>query len=160
MVEYAKEELKKSSREYNIERVRETGPSLRSVLCNAKPVSLGPKYGPSTRCKRNCVTCPLMSPGNCNIKLNCKNIFKTAPGNCLTKNCIYLFQCKLCKKQYVGKTTQTFSSRVSGHKTCMKQYFEARHMIDVPETNEVSSTSGNVNSRAENFKKELREGPD
>ena len=39
--------------------------------------------------------------------------------NCKTENVIYLAQCKKCNKEnsYVGKTTQEFYHRVTGHRS-------------------------------------------
>ena len=50
--------------------------------------------------------------------------FKTCMGNCKTKNCIYCATCKLCDKNYVGKSTQFIHKRGSGHRFDMKKYME------------------------------------
>ena len=39
-----------------------------------------------------------------------------APGNCRTKNTIYLVSCKLCEKPYIGRTVQPLRERMSGHR--------------------------------------------
>ena len=39
-----------------------------------------------------------------------------APGNCKTKNTIYLVTCKLCCKCYIGRTVQPIRIRMSGHR--------------------------------------------
>ena len=39
-----------------------------------------------------------------------------APGNCKTKNIIYLVTCKLCDKPYLGRTVQCLCDRMSGHR--------------------------------------------
>ena len=70
------------------------------------------KNGP---CKRNrCKCCCVMSTKN-SIDNSGKN-FVLPTANCSTKNVIYLITVKSSGKQYVGQTTQSLSSRLSGHK--------------------------------------------
>ena len=47
--------------------------------------------------------------------------FKTAKGNCTSKNVLYHLRCKLCTQPYVGKTVQMSSSRMCGHRA---KFFE------------------------------------
>ena len=47
---------------------------------------------------------------------------KTGSGKCNTRNCIYLAECKLCSKPYVGKTTQMLCGRISEHKSYYNKY--------------------------------------
>jgi hypothetical protein len=39
-----------------------------------------------------------------------------APGNCKTKNTVYLVTCRLCLKPYIGRTVQAINGRTSGHR--------------------------------------------
>ena len=47
---------------------------------------------------------------------------KTSKGNCKSRNIIYDARCKICSKDYVGKSTQQCHKRVNGHRNCLKQY--------------------------------------
>ena len=40
--------------------------------------------------------------------------------NCLSKNLIYLMECSICNKQYVGKTQTTLEKRINGHRSDVK----------------------------------------
>ena len=44
-------------------------------------------------------------------------------GNCLTKNCIYIIQCKQpgCNVQYIGKTINEICSKMSQHMSSLKR---------------------------------------
>ena len=46
---------------------------------------------------------------------------KSAPGDCASYNIIYLVQCSLCQKAYVGRTTRPLRKRVGEHRT---KYYE------------------------------------
>ena len=48
--------------------------------------------------------------------------FKTARGNCLSKNIIYAATCQICFKNYTGKSTQICSSRNNGHRAKYIKY--------------------------------------
>ena len=48
--------------------------------------------------------------------VNGKNV-KSAPGTCKTYNIIYLVQCSVCKKGYVGRTVNTLNERMNGHRS-------------------------------------------
>ena len=40
--------------------------------------------------------------------------------NCQTKFAVYVMQCTICKKQYVGETTQTINARFRLHESFIK----------------------------------------
>ena len=81
-----------------------------------------------------CKCCPLMS-GKDSI-FNAKNKkFRTCLGNCKTNNCIYCATCRLCEKNYVGKSTQPEHKRVNGHRTDMRRYVRNPQVMDSTDTN-------------------------
>ena len=43
--------------------------------------------------------------------------YKTPSGNCKTKRAVYLAECRLCKIQYTGKTSNKLQTRISGHRS-------------------------------------------
>ena len=109
--------------------VKKTGASLNNILCKSKHISTGPLYGKTKRCTRNrCKTCPYMSNKDI-VTSTSNNVYKTAPGNCTTRNIIYSAVCKLCSKQYVGKTTQMMCGRICEHKSCYNKYCKAKGEI-------------------------------
>ena len=62
--------------------------------------------------------------------INAKNKkYKTKMGNCKTNNSVYCAKCKICEKNYVGKSTQPKHKRVNGHRTDMKKYMENPNVI-------------------------------
>ena len=92
------------------------------MLNNLKCISTGNKLGISKPCtQRLCKTCFLMS-GKDEITNAKKKKFKTGLGDCKTQNSIYCGTCKLCTKNYVGKSTQPEHKRVNGHRNDMKRY--------------------------------------
>ena len=109
------------------EYTKKTAPSLRNKLCNSKYISLDKKYGTSTSCKRpRCKNCKLMSEG-CSINDSNGKKHKTAKGTCTSSNIIYAATCKLCLKNYTGKSTQLFSNRNNGHRAKFVKY--VKHML-------------------------------
>ena len=109
--------------------VSETGPKLKNQLSNLKHVSLGSKYGHSNPCaQRSCQTCPLMSGKN---EILGKSVtFNTAKGNCKSRNIIYGATCKLCEKNYVGKSTQVCHKRINGHRSSQKKYSQNQNVVN------------------------------
>ena len=90
-------------------------------ILNLKCVSLGNKHGKSSPCvQRDCKTCALMYGIDevANVK---QKKFKTGLGNCKTQNCIYCAACKICDKNYVGKSTQSKHKWINGHRNVMKK---------------------------------------
>ena len=54
----------------------------------------------------------------------------SAPGNCRTKNTIYLVTCKLCDKPYIGRTVQPLRERMSGHRGNFYKVLAAHNDVD------------------------------
>ena len=113
-----------------IQFVSKTAATLKNLVSNLKEISLGRKYGLSKPCTQPlCKCCPLMS-GKDSI-VNSKNKkFRTCLGNCKTNNCIYCATCRLCQKNYVGKSTQPEHKRVNGHRTDMRRYVRNPQVMD------------------------------
>ena len=112
----------------NVKYVSETGPKLGNQLSNLKYVSLGNKYGCTMPCGQpRCDSCPLMSGKN-EVSANNKT-FKTSKGNCKTRNIIYGATCKICIKNYVGKSTQPCHKRINGHRSSQKKYSQDQNVI-------------------------------
>ena len=53
-----------------------------------------------------------------------------APGNCKSKNTIYLVTCRLCEKPYIGRTVQPLSDRMSGHRACYYKVLKQHSDVD------------------------------
>ena len=53
-----------------------------------------------------------------------------APGNCKTKNMIYLVTCKICSKPYFGRTVQSIGKRMGGHRECFYKVL-ANEVVDL-----------------------------
>ena len=51
---------------------------------------------------------------------------KTAKGTCTSSNIIYAATCKICLKNYTGKSTQLCSNRNNGHRAKFVKY--VKHM--------------------------------
>ena len=100
--------------------VKKTGASLRSRLVKVKHLALGAQHGPTKKCnKGTCKCCDLIS-GEHEYRVNGKRV-KASPGNCASYNVIYLVQCSLCQKAYVGRTTRVLRKRIGEHRT---KYYE------------------------------------
>ena len=104
-------------------------PSIKDMLFSQKSVSLNqsPLGRTTTRCTPNgtikagrpCESCSMMSETD-TIHFNNK-LFHCSGGTCIDNNLIYGAQCQLCTKLYVGKTIQTFRSRISQHRNFMNK---------------------------------------
>ena len=55
---------------------------------------------------------------------------KTAKGNCKTRNIIYGATCKICVKNYVGKSTQLCHKRINGHRHFQKKYSQNQNIVN------------------------------
>ena len=114
-----------------IRTVFKRGKTLSDMLFKQKDITLdkGPSGGLSVRCiseeeakhkrGRKCQTCPLMSNAG-TVTLNNGQTHSCEGGDCKSRNVIYLFQCTICSKGYVGKTDQPLHMRVNGHRNCEK----------------------------------------
>ena len=121
---------------FKLDYVKKTGASLNSRLCKSKFISTGPKYGTTSNCSRSrCKACIYMS-NKVKVKDSSGKFHKTGSGTCTTRNCVYLAECKLCSKPYVGKTTQMVCGRISEHKSCYNKYRKNKGTIPKGETKE------------------------
>ena len=57
----------------------------------------------------------------------------SVPGNCKSKNCIYLCVCKLCHKPYFGRTIQWINRRMCGHR---EGFYKVHDNEDIDETSD------------------------
>ena len=102
--------------------VSKTGPTIKSMLCNVKCISMGNRYGHSKPCGHKlCKACGLIS-GKSEINSKEGQKFRTAEGTCNTHNCVYAASCRICNKIYTGKTTQKNNRRINGHRDFLKKY--------------------------------------
>lgn len=63
---------------------------------------------------RNCQCCNIVSDKS-EFRINGKTI-RPASGNCCTYNIIYVLQCQLCNKNYVGRSVRELHTRVGEHR--------------------------------------------
>ena len=96
--------------------VKKTGANIRARLVNTKELALGPKFGRTQPChKTRCMCCPMILDNDV-ITVNGRRV-RSAPGNCKTYNVIYLVQCSLCDKIYIGRTVNKLHIRLDGHRS-------------------------------------------
>ena len=94
----------------------------------------------NTKRGRPCESCNLMSE-KCNITSNVSGkTFPTADGNCRSKRLIYSASCRICCKQYVGKTDDKLQSRISGHRGHMK----SREVSELEEESDVAALADHL----------------
>jgi hypothetical protein len=109
--------------------VKKTGSSLRARLINSKELALGPKHGRTQPCqKKRCKCCDMVLDKD-SLCINGKRV-RVAPGNCKTYNVIYLVQCTLCEKAYVGRTVNHLHIRLDGHRSKFYEIVDGR-AVDV-----------------------------
>ena len=96
-----------------------------------KSLALGNKCGNTVPCfgHGNCKCCLMIDVPNVD-EINGIPV-TPAPGNCKTKNAIYLVTCRLCKKPYVGRTVQLICKRMSGHRECYYKIIRKHDDVDV-----------------------------
>ena len=70
---------------------------------------------------RPCESCELMSEKTKITSNVSKKSYNTASGNCKSKRLIYCAACKICNKQYVGKTDTMIRCRICGHRVYMQK---------------------------------------
>ena len=58
----------------------------------------------------------MMSNQNSIVSSTTGATFPTPAADCKTRNAIYVATCRLCKKQYSGKTTTQIRTRICGHR--------------------------------------------
>ncbi|KAL5269053.1 hypothetical protein ACHWQZ_G002772 [Mnemiopsis leidyi] len=94
--------------------VNKTGSSLRKKLVKVQQLT-GSAHNGTRPCNQpRCATCKLIAEGPA-YTINGKNV-EPASGDCCSYNIIYLFMCKLCDKNYVGRTTRPLRQRVNEHR--------------------------------------------
>jgi len=100
--------------------------NLRDILCKAKLPELSQSARPRRiqtgwkTCGKNCISC--IHSGN-------KKSFRCFASNqtfditqnisCNDANLIYVVECRKCSKQYVGKTTSAFKTRMNAHRSAI-----------------------------------------
>ena len=52
---------------------------------------------------------------------------KSAPETCKTYNILYLVQCSICKKNYVGRSVNHLHKRMDGHWSKFYETIDARY---------------------------------
>ena len=113
--------------------VKKTGPNIGQKLGVLKSIALGNRKGKTVPCHShgNCKCCHLIgNNGNENIiEVNGYSI-SCAPGNCKSKNLIYLATCNLCNQPYTGRTVQWLSKRFNGHRDCYKGILKNEQNVD------------------------------
>jgi hypothetical protein len=115
--------------------VSRRGKNLGDLILQRKKFALDSLSGPSgtSRCTpipsqetkrsrgRPCEACPLMSNSSVITSSVTKKSFVAPNGNCKSKNLIYVARCKICIKQYVGRTSNKLQKRISGHRSFVSQ---------------------------------------
>ena len=120
-VRNAEEELLRTDSFKNSQRplfqfVKKTASNVGNKLAVLKSLALGDRRGPTVPCNSHakCMCCKMIGSKNTEV-VNGLPV-PCAPGNCKTKNTIYLVTCKLCCKCYIGRTVQPMRIRMSGHR--------------------------------------------
>ena len=73
------------------------------------------------KCRKNCHACKILSEGKTFMSTNTGKRYTIKQNiSCDSSFIIYLGTCKKCKGQYIGKSTQPFKRRHSGHKQEIK----------------------------------------
>ena len=95
-------------------------PSIGNKLVQNKQLSTVHTILPNQKCNAtNCQQCPLVNTSN-KVTVNDKHIPLGKTLNCKSRNVIYLWQCKLCRKDdsYFGRTIQKAHKRTNTHRGC------------------------------------------
>ena len=81
-----------------------------------------PLHAGCFKCRKCKVSCPVLKEGNSFKSTNTKKIYSIKQHlTCNSSYIVYLATCKKCHGQYVGKSTQIFKKRHSGHKQEVKR---------------------------------------
>ncbi len=99
--------------------------NLRDILVKAKlPTQRSPVTSTTTNC--NCITCNHWLNKLPTIKSTTTGATHSVAPNidCQTENCIYLIQCRICDKQYIGETSRTLRARYTEHRSRIKNKHE------------------------------------
>ena len=111
--------------------VKKTGANIGCRLSVLKSLALGHKFGTTSPCfgHGNCKCCLMIDEPNLD-EVNGIAV-STVPGNCKSKNVIYLVTCRLCQKSYIGRTVQPLSDRLSGHRACFYKVLRNHNDVDI-----------------------------
>ena len=114
------DKTKKDIKAMDIQTVYRKARNLKQLLVKGKINTTPQRLGYSTNCNKPCVTCPRMNTSNTITSRN--NISYKIQGkfNCQSRNTVYVMECTICKKQYVGETTQTINLRFRLHESFIK----------------------------------------
>ena len=95
--------------------VKKTGASIKSRVVKVKNIALGKQFGRTMKCgSKNCKCCKMVSDKTSFTYKD--SVIKTAGGSCSSYNIIYIFECNLCCKKYVGRSTRPLRTRVGEHR--------------------------------------------
>ena len=74
--------------------------------------------------RRSSQICPIVVEGDTFGNFNESRSFANFSGayNCNSQNVVYLLQCNICNKNYVGTTTTTFQQRFNVYKSYYRTY--------------------------------------
>ena len=74
-----------------------------------------------SKCQKKCHACSILTEGKTFQSTNTLKVYKIQQKvNCQSSFIVYLGTCQKCRGQYVGKSTQPFTRRHSGHKQEVK----------------------------------------
>ena len=93
--------------------------NLRDFLVHAKlkPTQLSPAQGTTACGSSRCLTCQHVKKGTSIRSTSTGQSFRVrATATCKTEHVIYLIECNLCNKQYVGETKNPLHIRLNGHR--------------------------------------------
>ena len=115
--------------------LKKTGSNIASKLAVLKSLALGNKKGQTVPCTNhvNCKCCKLIGTDVDEVTEVNGLPISFAPGNCKTRNVIYLVLCRLCGKPYFGRTIQFICKRMSGHRD---KFYVVLAGSEVDETND------------------------
>ena len=96
------------------------GKNLKQLLVKGKIHTLSQTPGFSTNYNKPCITCPRIDSSN--IVTSILNISYKIQGKftCHTCNAVYVMECTICHKQYVGETSQTVNARFRVHESFIR----------------------------------------
>ena len=104
--------------------------SLQDILVRAmvKNVNNEPNICKGCDGRKDCEVCGILKKGSNFSNKDKTRTFDIRKGtlHCNTELCIYLLTCKICEKQYVGKSKPRFRIRYNNYKTKFRKYYFAR----------------------------------
>ena len=114
------DKTKKDIKLKDLQTVYRKAKNLKQLLVKGKIHTLMQTSGFSTNCNKPCITCPRMDSSN--TVTSRSNISYKIQGKftCQTKNAVYVMECTICHKQYIGETSQTVNTRFRVHKSFIR----------------------------------------